>query len=109
MNLDRVPSRPLRHWLIAWTITTRDPPELTARGFDLDADLVLDLLSPEPPRMLDVTVAREVCRRLRAHPVELWRTDIAQLVGPCDWPTEPLWAEVDPVVARFAARRKALR
>jgi hypothetical protein len=104
MTAAMVPARPLWQWLIAWTISTQDPPELIARGFDLDEALVVDLLGPEPPRMVDAAVARDVCRNLRIDPPELWRSDIARLVGPCNWPAEALWADVDPHVARFARR-----
>ena len=98
MNPAYVPARPLRAWLLAWTHTTHDPLDVIARGFDLDAAFVADLLGPEPPRMVDVALAREVCRKLRADPADLWRLDIAWVVGPCDWPTEPLWAEIDASV-----------
>lgn len=104
MTAPIVPARPLRQWLIAWAITTQDPPELTARGFDLDEALVVDLLGPEPPRMVDAAVAREVCRKLRIDPPELWRSDIARLVGPCNWPAEAAWADVGSHIATFTGR-----
>ena len=98
MNRAELPARPLRAWLRAWAMTTHDTPDMIARGFDLDTAFVADLLGPEPPRMVEVAVAREVCRKLRADPADLWRSDIAWVVGPCDWPTEPLWAEIDASV-----------
>ena len=76
-------------------MTTHDTPEVIACGFDLDAEFVAELLAPEPLRLVDVAVAREASRKLRADPADLWRWDIAWVVGPCDWPTEPLWAEID--------------
>ena len=98
MNPAHVPARPLRAWLLAWTRTTHDLPHVVARGFYLDAAFVVELLGPEPPRMVDVDVVLEICRKLRADPADLWRSDIAWVVGPCDWPTEPLWADIDASV-----------
>ena len=84
-----VPAGPLRQWLTAWAITTGDPLDVIAQGFDLDATLVAELLGSEPPRMLDSAVARKVCRKLRLDPTQLWPPHIARLVGPCNWPDRP--------------------
>ncbi len=68
----RLPSRPLRNWLLAWRIWTGDPPETIARGFDLDETLVAELLGPRPPLMLSTEAAFEQCSNLRINPANLW-------------------------------------
>lgn len=68
----RLPSRPLRNWLLAWRIWTGDPPEMIARGFDLDARLVEELLGPRPPLVLERSLAVHMCAKLRLEPGELW-------------------------------------
>ncbi len=98
MTTDAVPSRPIREWLTGWMITTGDPPETIAKGFDLDAAIVAELLGAEPPRVLEATVARELCIKLRLDPIELWRVASAATVGPCDWPVDSAMAEVSRVV-----------
>ena len=105
MRTSTVPVRPLRQWLTAWAITTGDTLEVIARGFDLDATPIVELLGPEPPRMLDAAVAREVCRKLRLDPTELWPPHIARLVGPCNWPTESAWDEVEPCLVTLVGHR----
>ncbi len=75
MNTDvpeRLPTRPLRNWLLAWRIWTGDPPETIARGFDLDEGLVAELVSPRPPLMLETDGAIDMCRWLRLDPNETW-------------------------------------
>lgn len=98
MTTDAVPSRPLREWLTAWMITTGDAPETIAKGFDLDAAVVAELLGAEAPRMLDVVLARELCIRLRLDPVELWPAAAARLVGRCEWPVDSARSEVSGAV-----------
>jgi hypothetical protein len=98
MTTDAVPSRPIREWLTAWMIITGDPPETIAKGFDLDPAFVADILGAEPPRMLEATVARELCIKLRLDPIELWRVASAGTVGPCDWPVDSAMAEVSRFV-----------
>lgn len=88
MTNDAVPSRPIRDWLTAWMITTGDPPETIAKGFGLGAAFVAELLGAEPPRMLDVDVARELCIKLRLDPVEIWRPESVRALGPVVWHVE---------------------
>lgn len=94
MTTDAVPSRPIREWLTAWMINTGDPPETIAKGFDLDAAFVAELLGAEPPRMLDVAVARELCIKLRLDPAELWRPESVRLLDELTWRTESAWVDV---------------
>lgn len=103
MTADAVPSRPLREWLTAWMITTGDAPETIAKGFDLDAAVVAELLGAEAPRMLGLVVARDLCIKLRLDPAELWRPDTARLLGRYDWPTDP--AVLDIACSSVGARR----
>ena len=75
MNTDvpeRLPTRPLRNWLLAWRIWTGDPPATIARGFGLDEDVVAELLSPRPPLMMETAGAVDVCRKLRLDPRSMW-------------------------------------
>ena len=68
MNTDvpkRLPTRPLCNWLLAWRIWTGDPPETIARGFDLDEELVVELLGPRPPLMLDLRSATDIAFALQ--------------------------------------------
>lgn len=69
---DRLPTRPLRRWLLAWRIYTGDPPETIAQGFDLDPGLLADLLGPRPPLMLMTDEALAISAKLRLDPSELW-------------------------------------
>lgn len=69
---DRLPSRPLRNWFLAWHIHTGDPAEVIAKGFDLSAELVADLLGLQPPLMLTVDEAMETCQQLRIDPRTRW-------------------------------------
>lgn len=98
MTTDAVPSRPLREWLTAWMIITGDPPETIAKGFDLDVTFVADLLGAEPPRMLDVVLARELCIKLRLDPAELWQRPHEVLSR--SWATEPWELDVPWLGAR---------
>ena len=77
MNPDqeRLPSGPLRNWLLAWHIHTGDPADVIARGFDLDPILVADLLSGEVPLMIARGEALAICIRLRLAPDSLWSSD----------------------------------
>ena len=84
MNTDvpeRLPTRPLRNWLLAWRIWTGDPPETIARGFDLDEELVVELLGPRPPLMMKSDDAIGVCQSLRLDPSSMWQSDQAQLAS----------------------------
>ena len=69
---DRLPSRPLRNWLLAWHITTGDPAEVIARGFDLPVDLVAELLDGAIPLLIDSDQALNICRAARLDPLEMW-------------------------------------
>ena len=98
MTIQAVPSRPLREWLTAWMITTGDPPETIAKGFALDATFVAELLGAEPPRMLDVVVARDLCIKLWLDPAEVWRPETARHLGRCDWPVDSTISEMPRAV-----------
>lgn len=95
---ERLPSRPLRNWFLAWHIHTGDPPEVIAKGFDLDVQLVADLVSGDAPLMLDSQVAIEACRMIRVAPEALWPS--GQVVD-CERSTEfdPPWSDVPMPVA----------
>ena len=95
---DRLPSRPLRNWFLAWHIHTGDPADVIARGFDLDTALVTDLLGGEAPLMLDTEVAIEACRMIRVAPEALWSS--GQVVD-CERSTafDPPWSDVPRPVA----------
>lgn len=69
---DRLPTRPLRRWLLAWRICTGDPPETIAKGFDLCPRIVAELLGPRPPLMLMADEALVISAKLRLEPSELW-------------------------------------
>ena len=71
---ERLPSRPLRNWILAWHIHTGDPAEVIAKGFDLDPVLVADLLSGEVSLMLSAALALETCAKVGADQSELWPT-----------------------------------
>ncbi len=79
----RLPSRPLRNWLLAWHIHTGDPGDVIAKGFDLDPILVADLLSGEAPLMIERGDASAICIRLRLAPEALWSPMAATQL---DWP-----------------------
>lgn len=90
---DRLPSRPLRNWFLAWHIHTGDSAEVIAQGFDLDPEVVADLVSGDAPLMLDTEVAMEACRMIRVAPDALWPATARPLVESalaCDDP----WAEM---------------
>ena len=69
---DRLPSRPLRNWFLAWHITTGDPIETIAKGFDLPVELVAELVEGTGPLMLATEEALRICRAARLDPSELW-------------------------------------
>lgn len=69
---DRLSSKPLRNWLLAWHIHTGDPLQVIATGFDLPVELVADLLGPRPPLMLQRGEALAICARLRIAPASAW-------------------------------------
>lgn len=71
-QLDRLPTRPLRRWLLAWRIWTGDPTETIAQGFDLAPRIVAELLGPRPPLMLMADEALAISAKLRLDPSELW-------------------------------------
>ncbi len=78
---ERLPSRPLRNWFLAWHIHTGDPADVIAKGFDLDPVLVGDLLAGEVPLMISAAEAIEVCRRISSDPVCFWGRYASPLVG----------------------------
>jgi len=82
---DRLPSKPLRNWLLAWHIHTGDPPEVIAKGFDLDPFLVADILSGDLSMMMNAVKAVTIARKLRLDPETIWpeRTRVA------NWIVEP--------------------
>lgn len=94
MTRDGVPARTIRAWLHAWMAATGDPANVVAVGFAIDHALLLELVGTEPPRMIPVIVARDLCVRLRIHPDELWKAEIATAIGVCEWQVEPLWTDV---------------
>ncbi len=69
---DRLPTRPLRNWLLAWHIHTGDLAATIASGFDLEIGLVQELLGKRARLMLEVEGALRICRALRVDPAELW-------------------------------------
>jgi hypothetical protein len=71
----RLPTRPLRDWFLAWHIHTGDSPEVIAKGFDLEAVLVAEMLGGRPPLMIDRSAAIQICRSIRLAPSTLWRND----------------------------------
>ncbi len=78
---ERLPSRPLRNWFLAWHIHTGDSPEVIAKGFDLDVELVADLVSGDTPLMVDTQVAIHACRAIRVAPSAFWPSISS-------WPTD---------------------
>jgi len=75
---ERLPSRPLRNWFLAWHIHTGDPVDVIAKGFDLDPVLVDDLLSGEVSLMLRREEAVHICRRIRTSPESFWRLPVSE-------------------------------
>lgn len=69
---ERLPSRPLRNWFLAWHIHTGDPADVIAKGFDLDPMLVADLLRGEVSLMVPTDEALKVCSSIRVLPGRLW-------------------------------------
>lgn len=91
---DRLPTRPLRNWLLAWHIHTGDSPEMIAKGFDLPIELVADLLSGRAPLMMNVKEGLNVCQYLRVAPSLLWPKNLPcqdQLEVDCPWAEIPGW------------------
>ena len=81
---ERLPSRPLRNWLLAWHIHTGDPGDVIAKGFDLDPILVADLLSGGRPLMIERGEALAICIRLRRCARGALVADGCDAI---DWPT----------------------
>lgn len=69
---ERLPARPVRHWLLAWHLWTGDPPRTIATGFGLDPDVVEELLGTEPPLMISLNAAHQICAGLRCQPRAFW-------------------------------------
>lgn len=93
MNPDRLPSKPLRNWLLAWHIHTGDPPVVIARGFDLPSQLVVELLGGRPPLMIDMVVAERLCCNLRVAPGVFWPfLERGATSGRCH--VEPPWSDI---------------
>jgi len=90
---DRLPSRPLRNWFLAWHIHTGDPPEVIARGFGLEEEIVTELISGEAPLMMSKNTAVEVCRQVRIDPADFWIMTEAK----CGWAADP----IEPAVAHL--------
>lgn len=90
---DQLPARPLRNWFLAWHLHTGDPPKVIAKGFDLDGELVAELLGDEAPLMLRFDEAMDVCHRLRIDPRTRWTSGLAP-----PWETERLDAVVENLV-----------
>lgn len=90
---DRLPSRPLRNWFLAWHVHSGDPAEVIANGFGLDVGIVAGLLSGDAPLMLDTEVAIEACRMIRVAPEALWPSG---RVVDCERSSEsdPIWSDV---------------
>jgi len=95
---DRLPSRPLRNWFLAWHIHTGDAAEVIAKGFDLDVEVVADLLSGDVPLMLDALAAVDTCRRIRVVPEALWLSTQPCVMGPGREVDDP-WSDVPAPMA----------
>lgn len=80
---ERLPSRPLRNWFLAWHIHTGDPAEVIAKGFDLDPVLVAEMLGGGAPPMIRTDEALLICRRLRLNSVMVWNRRL-----PVSWVSE---------------------
>ena len=96
---DRLPSRPLRNWFLAWHIHTGDPADVIAKGFDLDPVLVAAFLGGQAPLMIRADEAVEVCLKVRMAPAAIWpRVERAASKQPreCD----PLAADVPTSLTR---------
>lgn len=95
---ERLPSRPLRNWLVAWHIHTGDPFEVIARGFDLPVQLVVELSGGRPPLMIDRVAAEKVCSKLRVAPAVFWPVvSRGSSSGHCQ--VDPPWSEMAPILA----------
>ena len=66
-----VSADPIRMFLYRWMIETGDPVEVVAKGFALDRDQVVDLLSGEL-RYLTYSDAVGLCGQLQLEPGEVW-------------------------------------
>lgn len=100
---DRLPSRPLQNWFLAWHLHTGDPVEVIAKGFDLDVEVVADLLNGEVSLMLTTKLAIDFCRRIRVAPAELWSSVHADpLKEPAEF--DPPWSEVPTPLAESLCR-----
>ena len=96
---ERLPSRPLRNWFLAWHIHTGDPANVIARGFDLDPVLVADFLGGDSPLMIGADEALLVCRRLRLDPIRVW-----EKLLPSGWENEEPEVEVDRLYQLMSGR-----
>lgn len=91
----RLPSRPLRNWLLAWHIHTGDPPEVIARGFDLDSSLEADLLSGDAPLVMPSPTGLEICAHLRIAPQAIWEAEAVRgLLAEILIDVDPAWSEI---------------
>lgn len=91
----RLPSRPLRHWFLAWHIHTGDPAKVIAKGFDLDLEIVADFLSGDAPLMVSAKVGLDICHRIRVEPSELWR-EAGRAPAGRSVPADAPWADLSP-------------
>ncbi len=78
---ERLPSRPLRNWFLAWHIHTGDPADVIAKGFDLDSAVVANFLTGDVPLMISAAQAIEVCRRISSDPGCFWGRVADPFVG----------------------------
>lgn len=92
---DRLPSRPLRNWFLAWHLHTGDPAKVIAKGFDLDLELVADLLSGDAPLMMPSPMVLEICAHLRIAPEAIWETEAVRgLLAETLIDADPAWSEI---------------
>lgn len=92
---DRLPSRPLRNWFLAWHIYTGDPPAVIAKGFGLDETRLVELIGGDAPLMMSKLAATELCTRTRLDPRLLWPAGDLTAA----WLVEPYWEMIGLVEA----------
>jgi len=104
IDADRLPSWPLRNWFLAWHIHTGDPPEVIAKGFDVDEEIVVDLLSGEASLMMETSAALAICCNLRVDPQELWpRVDPRD--GASFLEVDPPWSDIPGLLVEALGSR----
>ena len=80
MANQRVSARPLHRFLLAWQVETGDSVELMAIGFDVDCDILRDLMGADYPCMIHIDAAEVLCRRFRLDPGDLWNARAAETI-----------------------------